>query len=424
MAPTPASLLFKDDDLKFYLRWQLQQATIPPERRGDLPDAFEYADYLEWRKVLTKIQRMPARGTLAALQERERAMDEVEKRFQLLGEGWVLAHHCKHPLHPVHPGARALQASLQALEDLDDEDDEDNEGEIIEPVLRCPVCIVRAHMELSKLLMERWSDFGGPWRNVDHEKDPGALKYNFFSLAYRKAKSALVITVHAFQEWADQESEWETQHPESDIREAKDYTATAAVAKNYAECHSPGQLLPAPEGFNSPIGKEKTPKKKKLTFTPDTPDSRNRPNTFFSRSSSFYDKNSQYSCNNEEGWLDTSFFQDYEYTISQCRILLLIYDATAETEVSYVDLNAGDDKGENEHVTRLQELVAEWASSQDEDTREHYLRQCASISDTFVVYKGDLSGGTDFNSFMVTPTLVGTCLEEYARLIGDIEGDE
>jgi hypothetical protein len=100
-----------------------------------------------------------------------------------------------------------------------------------------------------------------------------------------------------------------------------------------------------------------------------------------------------------------------------------VWDPNADPEMSYIDLNEGEDKGENEHVTRLLNVIDQYAETLESETRREYLQQCASTSDIFIVYKEDFSPGNDFDNFMSTPSLVGTSVEEYARSIGDIEED-
>jgi hypothetical protein len=90
-------------------------------------------------------------------------MDEIEKRSPLLREGWTLAQKWKHPLHPTLPGVLPSN-------------DEKEEGEIEQHVIGCPVCVIRSHLTPLKLLMDKWMDFGGPWRNLDQEKDPEGLR--------------------------------------------------------------------------------------------------------------------------------------------------------------------------------------------------------------------------------------------------------
>jgi hypothetical protein len=89
--------------------------------------------------------------------------------------------------------------------------------------------------------------------------------------------------------------------------------------------------------------------------------------------------------------------------------------------LSYVGLNGGEGKGENEHVIRLPELVMHWAASLEPNTRQQYLERCFLTSDIFIVYKENFSAGKDFDSFVSSSSLVGTCVGEYARLIGELE---
>jgi hypothetical protein len=92
--------------------------------------------------------------------------------------------------------------------------------------------------------------------------------------------------------------------------------------------------------------------------------------------------------------------------------------------VSYVDLNDGEDKGDNKHVERLQEIVADVLSRMNADDRLRWTQSLAGTSDIFFVHRDDWGEGDEFDTFSMSPTLVGTLAETYARLIGDIDEEE
>lgn len=146
-----------------YLRWQALQPSIPPHRHGTLPTAFEYEDFVIWRSN-QHLRHLPPGIPGASFLNLSKILanagaEETEENIeQLEAAGWTIAQKCKHPLHPAHPDVFAMEGA--------------EEGEIEEPVLRCPLCVLRAHMKFMSALVENWEHLGGLWRALHHEDDP------------------------------------------------------------------------------------------------------------------------------------------------------------------------------------------------------------------------------------------------------------
>ncbi|KAF2654472.1 hypothetical protein K491DRAFT_679632 [Lophiostoma macrostomum CBS 122681] len=479
-----ATFLFGEKELKLYQRWQLTQPSISSERYGLLPTAFEYEDYLFWRDHLRQrylpgggnfIEGLPAEeeGAYAGQEEEAKQEQEAEQgqesepKHELelkqeqednekdkIGEEdpsiesaqdtpqqnptppeqvdgapenetaqaeqeedrqlYATASKCQHPLHPTHPS--------NSLEP----------GEISPPILRCPLCKMRAHITFLTVLSSRWVDLGGPWRRWNMEADPQALNYTTGTRSYHRAKLDLVREVYAQEEWAEAENVWEAGHPGGVDESVQQYGANAALDLLRREYTYPMTTVDGNgavvEGFGT-LGSDEqersTPKAKTVVFTPDTCDTRGRPNLYFYRVyTPLYDPETcPHAAPDPEGWLDTSFMKDHMYAVSQARILLLLHDPSVPY-VTYVDLNDGDDKGENKHVERLQEIVADVLSRKDAEDRGRWSQMLAGTSDIFFVHRDDWGEGDEFDTFSMSPTLVGTLAETYARLIGDIDEEE
>jgi hypothetical protein len=388
--PFPATLVFDNEtEIQLYSKWQIQQPSIPGERHGALPDAFQYADYVYWRDnlrslYLPELPELPGTRTSAPYGPRE-ALDP-KHRARLQDEGWMFAQKCGHALHPAHPVHAAAAHS-----------DDKEEGQLPETVQRCPVCVVRALLDFVNVLLQKWKDVGGPWRNIDQAADPEAMKYRTAQRAYHHVKVDLLNTVHEFEEWAVAEAEWEEENPDVEVELASWYGATAALdlfrdELESSQTASPGTLEKERASLSaSPEEEQAQPQRKKakkrIIFSEDTAETRNRDNSLFYRSSTTYDQQSPHTCPDGEGWVDTSFYQDVMYTISQCRILLLIYDHSANPKCSYVDLNDGKHRGSNKHVERLQKLVGNWLTAMPPDLHQYWAARMSAFSDIFMVYK-------------------------------------
>ncbi|KAF2787963.1 hypothetical protein K505DRAFT_287001, partial [Melanomma pulvis-pyrius CBS 109.77] len=395
----------------------MHQPHVPQVRYGTLPTAFEYEDYLHWCAQKRECYRpVIPDGDLPQLEYSSSL--EIRRDWRIFQK----AEKCKHPLHPTHPANfAALKKELNEKENMDDEEDGEVEDEAPR-CLRCPVCTMRAHLNFNKALLEKWADIGGPWRELNKLRellklDPKGRQYDASKKANHRAKVDMINTVHEFEDWAEAEKNWEVDNWDTHVRAVEQYSAGEAVRIFYDETKFPAILASNALGQCTPTPEKP---KKKLAFTPDTSDTKNRPRCFYSRNCITYDPDSPHSCLDEDGWDNTSFHHDHLYAISQCRILRVVYEPGCPY-LKYYDLNAGKDRGDNMHVTRLQKEVADWVESRE--ARTEWINYLATASDIFLVLKEDWTDGDDWDRFEIVSTLAETRLAPYARLIGDLEDD-
>ncbi|KAF2747354.1 hypothetical protein M011DRAFT_57044 [Sporormia fimetaria CBS 119925] len=410
----PASVLFCEKELESFVRWQREEKALPESQWGVLPDAYQYADYTAWHQKLRSVYRAhpkePESGHETHMEGFE--MTEVKDSDEPGDAGWAQAEICGHALHPAHP------AFLREGDTDDSETDELPYG-----VVRCPTCIITAHMEFLAALETRWAEAGGPWRTIDRQTDPDASRYVACTQAYHWAKAHLMNLVADYERWAEDEAKWEKQNPLVDVEVPKAYGAARAMEKFRQDQHL--ELNTCSSEQEAQIGRRNTSKEgKQITFTPDTVDSLGRSNALYHRSSDSYDLDCPHASPHWEGWEDTSFSHSLLYNIAQCRILLVIRDSEAHPEVTYIELNEGEGRGENKHVCRLQEIVMDWLMASEPDARGRWGDYYARTSDYFLVWREDLCYGDDFTSFTTVASLVGTEVEEYARLIGHIDEED
>ena len=456
-SPLSADALFGASNKKMYLRWQTSQPSIPLHRHGALPTAFEYEDFCTWRAV-QRLRHLPP-GIPGAL-------------FLNLGEilastgegeggkrGWMSARKCGHALHPAHPEVFAISA----LSDSEDEEGEEEEGEITDPILRCPVCTIRAHLAFVGAILQNWEHLGGPWRLPHDGDDARGIAYAACTRAYHRAKLDMANTVFDLEEWADAERAWEEENVGVDVEAVRPFGARAALMVFREEHSFPARFAVAEKGMvvdsdgafgslgneagqdnNGPtqsqltrteLGtfddnsgslkqKRRNGRTKTVSFTSDTREPGNRCNAFFYRHSPAYDPSSPYACPSPLGWADTSFQHDPLFTISQSRILLLLSTPNLDPKVSYRDLNTAPDFGDNKHVTRLQRLVTEWLSEMAEGERNAQMVRLVGASELFIVYTEGWEDSEEFEGWCSCESLVGTVVEGYAKMIGEIGGEE
>ena len=325
---------------------------------------------------------------------------------------------CSHPLHPAHP-AYALEP-----------------GEIPRPVLRCPLCTMRAHLNFLSVVISRWSELGGPWRLETladiHSEIHETTNYQTGVRAYHRAKLSMIRDAYEFEQWAEAENEWEAEHVDGVEEEVRQHSAHAALDLLKREYTYPSAILDDDDEVVlgvadmlpriQDLGSLKT---KHVIFTPDTADTRARPNLYFFRAcTDWYDADTcPNACPGPEGWAETSFMKDYMYTVTQCRILLLVKDDSLGY-VSYVDLNDGPDRSENKYIDKLQDMIRQCMAKATEEERTRWIANLMGTSDIFFVWHNEWKDGEDFNSFATKQTLVDTIVEQYARVIGDIDVEE
>ncbi|KAF2244060.1 hypothetical protein BU26DRAFT_435151 [Trematosphaeria pertusa] len=405
----PASIIFTPTELKHYRRWQRQTTSLKPQDQGLLPSAFEYADFKAWlaRRDSGCFTNSPFDDIAA------HPLAPTEPEYVPSDRGFTLAEKCGHPLHPAHPGVRGKSEAKTCEEEKEGSEVQD---EIL--VLRCPCCVLKAHLRLLVALSEKWTDVGGPWRQFDQGSVDASL-YGDSNRAFHRAKLGLINSAIRFETWADAEAGWEAENLDSDVDAVRQYSAGRAW-----DLYQKGISFPAHLKQKEEPATPTTKKRKQLSFSPDTPeDTKHRPNLLFSRGCPYYNPESPHKCPDQDGWTDTSFLRDYHYAISQCRILLITNDPSL-SYLTYRNLNAGPDRGDNIYVTRLLELVDNWLDTMTPENRQGWMDYFSGASEIFVVYKADGKPGEDFDDFYTVDSLVGTGVEIYARIVGDIDEEE
>lgn len=454
-----ASILFTEDEIGTYVRWQLQQPGIPQARHYAIPTALEYADFIHWRHELRNQWRastssddffhMDSISTSASS-----GNGNTEKGTQALtNEGkdsFELAEKCKHSLHPVLP---ALFASLKEMNGSSPPryPSPPSEGELphaVEPLqcLRCPVCTVRMHLTFIEVILARWALYGGPWReNPIISTGLDGIIYDACRKAYHRAKTDMINSGQEFENWAVAEQRWESSNSSVDLAAVKPFSAgegvrvfrssmkffPGAIDENTASQDQADKRTNLSTTAPSTVPQPKKPEKK-LTWTSDTPlETRHTPSHQYHRPSTFwYNPSSPHSCLDEEGWNDTSHMHDHLFVLSQCRILRLVWSPGAEY-MTYDDLNTTITSptgsiiqrfGDNAHVRRLQAMVMGWVDTLQES--EKWIEYLRTTADIFLVLKRDWSAGDEFDRFKMVTSLNSPGLRTYAKLMGDVDENE
>ncbi|KAF1921268.1 hypothetical protein BDU57DRAFT_488872 [Ampelomyces quisqualis] len=282
----------------------------------------------------------------------------------------------------------------------------------------CPPCTLSMHNALIAALYDKWGALGGPWRTGNLATLAAQTKYNDTSRAWHAAKLALVRDVGVWEEICakaveeDDEQVW--------------------GAKKAVEEYERGITFPGPTTTVCATGTRslRARSRRSLSFTPDTPPAtRHRPQGLWSRGVATHDAKSPNACPSADGWEDTSHFNSWEYTISQCRILLVYYPNASSTLLRYRDLNDFPNRGlDNPAVVRLIALLNAQLLSLPPAEATNTLQYLRKNSDTWLVWVGDgeIAGSEEdeaFNNFEKIGGLLGSQVQGWARRIGDI-GDE
>ncbi|KAL1800625.1 hypothetical protein ACET3X_000967 [Alternaria dauci] len=387
-----ASALFVAYEILIYKHWRKTVLGVTKLDDDDLllPTAFEYMDFLEWR---TK-QRA----------KRDGSADMEDKSPEAGFAGFVLAERCG---HPIHPGDARLEIQ-------DPQEDESNEeGKERNKITWCPMCTLQIHLKLLEKLWDKWLDSGGPWRILP----PGGTGENFQTAkrAYYKRKTDFVNEIGKLDDIAGSEASWEAAHPAVDVEVTRPYNARTAMKVYEKSVQSPERVAEFdPTALRTPARKGE---KKRLSYSPDTPeDTRHRANGLYARRHPSYDPESPYRCPKDDGWAETSFNNDWEYNVRQCRLLLCDKDP-AKTDVAYCELT--DDHSKD----MLIKGIEEWFSMIQEDWKGPWVQILLTTTDLFVVWKtppDTEESDTAFNSWDRLETLFGSNLEAHARRIGDL----
>jgi hypothetical protein len=139
----------------------------------------------------------------------------------------------------------------------------------------------------------------------------------------------------------------------------------------------------------------------------------------FARHCTAYDPGSLHRCPEDDGWVETSFKNSWEYNVRQCRTLLCNKDPS-DPDVTYRELSDDDSKD------NLIKGIEEWSGKMQEEWKGPWVNILLNTTDMFLVWNDPPcveEGDNDFNNWDRAETLVGTNLEAHARRIGDINED-
>jgi hypothetical protein len=408
--PPPASVLFAPLQLSTYARWRkLRSAEADVFGITPVPTAYEYADYRQWRAG-ERVKKSP--------QQKPPAPKRAETNEDLEQEeiAFMVAEKCKHPLHPSCPASSP-----------------DEEGQVKESMPWCPTCTLEHHATLITALYANWTELGGPWRNANLANEEERKNYADTNRAYQKARVAFVNTMVSFESMADDEESWNLAHPDRDMTIVMQHSATSALSQYRKNITFPATIASSPHGALAPT----TPStgrmnkvQKKFQYFPDAPETtKNRPQSLWARNLASYDPKSPHACPDPEGYEDTSYYSDWHFSISQCRILLCYYPTPTSLSLRYRHLNNSSDSSfgmENPAVHRLIELLDAHVAKETPSQQGIWHQYLRTTSDVFLVFSEDMEDNADdvFTKFKCAPTLVGSYVETYARIVGDIDDEE
>ncbi|KAI1533409.1 hypothetical protein PtrSN002B_007865 [Pyrenophora tritici-repentis] len=336
-----ASVLLKGDDLRRFKDFQYWRSFGNPavldiaDEYMTLPTAYEY---YEFRSQHFDIHQ--AKNTGVAAQ-------------------------CRHPLHPGHPAVQPQQPEAEAGRD---------KRSPTEVAQWCP-----------------WKAVGGPWRDAD--SPPRTPARQEVMRAYTVRKTDFANELLRVEDISHLEQKWETANSSTtpSVEAAQIYSATHALAiyntilKFPGMATSPASTSPITVPLPSP---RQSPKKKTLSFSPDVPqETRNRHCAYFCRTyPPAYDRNSPHACPMADGWAETSFKNDLDYNIRQCRLLLCDRNPSSDEEeqVTYRELH--DEASQDLLVA----LVEEWLENLESETKKLYwIKNLTATTDLFAVHKGE-----------------------------------
>ncbi|KAL5114465.1 hypothetical protein ACEQ8H_007662 [Pleosporales sp. CAS-2024a] len=416
--PLDASLLFEASELVKFEHWlslHLQEDDLVGS--PSIPTAQEYAEFQQWRTE-ERARQSPSVPFLAS------AASNMEKDSEREISEFTRAQKCKHILHPAHTDMTVME--LATLSDTTSD-----EEKVDETISWCPMCTLRQHDSLIEALYTKWTDLGGPWRAATLPSTQERIAYSDTNRAYQKARVDLVNTMSRFESMAEQEANWNLAHTDRGMDNVMEYSATAAL-------HEYRKSISFPARLQDPVGSKSAPqtraakrlRERKLTYSADTPDdTAHRPQALWARSTASHDPDSPHACPSEEGYEDTSYFNNWHFSVSQCRILICYCPDTEDDELRYRDLNAGPDRGlDNPHVQRLIRIIEELVAKKTPEEQLKWISYLKATSDIMLVYDesdGFFDENNDmFTHFDGTPTLLGSQVEAWARLVGDIDDEE
>ncbi|ORY14265.1 hypothetical protein BCR34DRAFT_599257 [Clohesyomyces aquaticus] len=145
-ATLPASLIFSPKGLKHFRRWQIQCSTRKPS--DSIPSALEYAAFVQWRK-----QRREYGFSALGWSDERRDDDAISPSC---GSG--------------HRSSRVRPA-------------------------KCPLCVIRAHLQFQTVLADAWANLGGPFAYTLEESPEREAAQE----AWYWAKLELVKTIYEYE---------------------------------------------------------------------------------------------------------------------------------------------------------------------------------------------------------------------------------
>jgi hypothetical protein len=275
------------------------------------------------------------------------------------------------------------------------------------------MCLVEIHLKLLGDLWDKWEESGGAWRIL-----PAGCSGENFQIrkrAYYKQKTDTVNDIDDLEDIARLEAAWEAAHPAVDVEVVRAYSAKTAIAVYAKSIQFPARLAEVDQV--APRTPPRKHEKKCLSYSPDTPeDTRHRSRALYARRHPSYDPESPHRCPGDNGWAETSFNNDWEYNVRQCRLLLCDKDPK-ETNVTYRELT-----GENSKDVLIKG-IEEWFSMMQGDWKASWARTLLTTTDLFVVWRSPSDteeSDNDFDNWDRLETLVGTNLEAHALRIGDL----
>jgi hypothetical protein len=395
-----ASVLFAPFELRLYQRWRSQHhpdsgSDPADESTPPVPNAYDYADFQTWR-AKERIRVLPSKYITSSSEAAEGEEDPQDDDD--IPTDCTVASKCGHALHP-------------AVTKEDGENENENENEY------CAVCVFKMHTNLVAALWDKWQDLGAPWR-ATHESECKA--YNATARAHQSAKVALVNAMLRCEETAVLERKWNVANGK--VHAASVYGPGKALDMYEKSIHFPTTLGVATE---STPAKCRGKQRKSIVYAPDTPeDTKHRPQAFWARNLSSHDPGSPHACPSADGYWDTSYYNDWRFAVSQCRILLCYYPDDVSLKLKYRDLNMSADQGlDNPAVEQLIVLLEQYIAKQSEAVQGQWYQYLRCTGDIFLVWKGEEDVGL-FGAFERVESLVGSHVEEYAREVGDIDDEE
>ncbi|KAF2199782.1 hypothetical protein GQ43DRAFT_104103 [Delitschia confertaspora ATCC 74209] len=178
----------------------------------------------------------------------------------------------------------------------------------------CPICLVVDILKTLRNVANNWNKLGGPFGRLATTLNNHSGLWLKWSKEFQKEKLEFARFLYALDICIESERTWEKKNKEL-IRRAGGFlvcnSATLAALKARQEMPYAIQAPDKPKRRQT----EKKKKKKRVSFLPDTPDTRQRYLLEFNRGSVHYAPG-RYAPEFEDGYEDTSFHNDPAYGVS------------------------------------------------------------------------------------------------------------